>query len=89
MIVLDRPVETVDFRVSRENTEPVTVIQPQHRHHWRVDVLCDCHLRTTIAYEGDDYDKMIQRVGEMVMSITVDRVLVYRDGEQYRRCEVR
>jgi hypothetical protein len=76
------------FRINKENTEPVAVVPPERRHHWRVDVLHDCHLHPTVAYDGDDYTMMIQRVGEMVMSITVDKVRVYRDGELYRRCEL-
>jgi hypothetical protein len=65
------------------------IITPAPATSWRVDVLCDCHLHTTTAYEGGDYQEACKRIGEMCLSITVDRVIVYRNGEWHRRIELK
>lgn len=88
-MIAEAPIAPTCFRVSQANTEPVAIVPPERRHYWRVDALFDGHLYPTTAYEGDDYNMMIRRVGEMMMSSTAERVLVYRDGEEYRRCDVR
>lgn len=58
-------------------------------HHWRVEVLCDCHMHRTEVYTGEDYDRMIVRTGQMCLSTVVDKIFVWRDREKYVHIEKR
>lgn len=81
------PPEPIVFEKKREDaksTEGTT-----ENRHWRVDVLYDCSLHTRVTYEGNDYQAMLATVGDMCLTVTVDKVFVWRDGEKYRHIEVR
>lgn len=56
---------------------------------WRVEVMYDCHLHPVLEYDGSDYDEMCSCIGGLCLSMTVDRIIIYRNGEQHRRIELR
>lgn len=38
---------------------------------------------------SEDEDKICRRIGRMVLSPDIERIIVYRNGEEYRRYELR
>lgn len=45
--------------------------------------------KETRIHEGDDINKVYTRIGQMVLSLGVDQIIVYRNGEEYRRYELK
>jgi hypothetical protein len=56
---------------------------------WRVEVMYDCYLHPVLEYDGSSYDEMCACIGGLCLSMTVDRIIIYRNGEQHRRIELR
>jgi len=56
---------------------------------WRVTALFDGYLEMKTDYEGKDFDEVEKRVGHLAMMQVTDRIIVYKNGEQYRRLDLR
>jgi hypothetical protein len=41
--------------------------------------------KETLIHEGNDIDKVYTRIGQMVLSLGIEQIVVYRNGEEYRR----
>lgn len=76
------PEETVNRSFSAPSLEG-----QQTAHNWRVDALF-YGLPVITAYDGPDLHEACRRVGEMCLSLKIDKVFVYRDGAKYRHVEV-
>ena len=53
---------------------------------WQVDARYGGHLIT--CYLGNDFQRVCKRIGEMVMSAEIKRLVVYRNGAPYRWIDV-
>ncbi len=58
-------------------------------HHYRVDALRDHSVRVVTEYTGHDQAAAMQIIGKLCMEVVVDRIVVYRNGDEYRRIELR
>ncbi len=58
-------------------------------HHYRVDALRDCSVRVVTEYTGHSEASAMQIIGKLCMEVVVDRIVVYRNGDEYRRIELR
>src|SRR5690348_10799761 len=56
---------------------------------WRVEVLFDSHAQVQQDYEGKDFEEVEKRVGHLVMIRVTERIIVYKNGEEYRRIDAR
>ncbi len=61
---------------------------PLHREHWRIEVDRGSGLDTTI-YDGYEVDRVFIHLGQMVLSLGIEQIVVYRNGEEYRRYELK
>jgi hypothetical protein len=67
----------------------VPVKEQAEKHHWKVEALYDCSMNKAVEYEGDDRGKMVKCVGELCLTVTVDKIFIWRDNEKYRHIEMR
>jgi len=42
-----------------------------------------------VGYEGCDFEEVEKQVGHLALIQVTDRILVYKNGEQYRRIDLR
>jgi len=61
---------------------------PLHREHWRIVVDRGDGLDTVI-HEGYDVSQVCIRIGQMALSLDIAQIVVYRNGEEYRRYELK
>lgn len=56
---------------------------------WKVTALFDGSLEVKTGYEGRDFEEVEKQVGHLAMIDVTDRIIVYKNGEQYRRLDLR
>jgi len=56
---------------------------------WKVTVLFDGSLVLKVDYEGKDFEEVEKRIGHLAMIQVIDRIIVYKNGEQHRRIELK
>jgi hypothetical protein len=56
--------------------------------YWRVVVDRGDNAETLI-HESNDIDAVYRRIGQMVLSLGIEQIIVYRDGEEYRRYKLK
>ena len=56
--------------------------------YWRVIVDRGDNAETLI-HESDDIDAVYRRIGQMVLSLGIEQIIVYRNGEEYRCYELK
>jgi hypothetical protein len=56
---------------------------------WKVTVLFDGCLEAKTDHEGRDFEEVEKRVGHLALIQVTDRIIVYKNGEQYRRIDLR
>ena len=56
--------------------------------HWLIVVDRGDDKETRIC-ETDDVNKVYLRIGQMVLSLGIEQIIVYRNSEEYRRYELR
>ena len=56
---------------------------------WKVTVLFDGSHEMKVGYEGRDFEEVEKQVGHLALIQVTDRIIVYKNGEQYRRIDLR
>jgi len=62
---------------------------PLHREHWRIVVDRGIGIADTTIYDGYEIDRVFIRIGQMALSLDIEQIVVYRNGEEYRRYELK
>lgn len=71
------------------NSQGQLVIDSNLNRHWRLEALYDGYMHRKIEYEGDDYEEMQRQLARLCITLTVDKIFVHRDQNQYRYIELR
>ena len=56
---------------------------------WKVTVLFDGSHEMKTVCEGRDFEEVEKQVGHLALIQVTDRIIVYKNGEQWRRIDLR